>query len=198
MLGHGRGESLCHHLAGVAHDQLERLGAELREHDLLGDGFDPVLRLRPDQGHAEEVSPREDPLVARYQEDVRWADAYLLVHPVWWFAPPALLKGWVDRVLADGVALDHSNEPPKGTLTGRRALVVNTFKAPRAVDRLLMRRISSRFWTNAVFFSVGIRDVTPLALHEVGDLSERRLQRFEQRLRRAATRLVENGPGART
>jgi len=191
ILGHGRSESLCHHLAGVARGQLERLGAEVREHDLLGDGFDPRLRLRPGQSHAEAVPPQEDPLVARYQADVVWADAYLIVYPVWWFAPPALLKGWVDRVLADGIALDHSNEPPQGRLQGRRALVVSTFKAPRAVDRLLMRRISARFWTNAVFFSVGIRNVTPLALYEVGALSDRRLERFEGKLQRATTRLIE-------
>ncbi len=196
VLGHGRGEGLCHHLATVARDELERLGAELREHDLLRDGFDPVLRLGPDQSHAEAVDVRDDPLVARYQADVRWADAYVIVHPVWWFAPPAILKGWVDRVLADGVALDHSNEPPRGLLGGRRALVVSTFKAGRAVDKLLMHRVSARFWTNAVFFSVGIRAVTPLGLFDVGDLSDRRLQRFERRLCRAATRLVGRAPGA--
>jgi putative NADPH-quinone reductase len=190
VLGHGRSGGLCHHLAGVVRDELGRLGAEVREHDLLGDGFDPVLLLRPGQSKAEAVDPAEDPLVARYQADVRWADAYVIVHPVWWFAPPAILKGWIDRVLADSVALDHSHEPPQGLLGGRRALVVSTFKAGRTVDRLLMHRISSRFWKNAVFLSVGIREVTPLGLYEVGDLSERRLQRFGRRLRQATARLA--------
>lgn len=188
VLGHGRSEGLCHYLAGVVRDELGRLGVELREHDLLRDGFDPVLRLGPGQASAEAVAPEDDPLVARYQADVRWADAYVIVHPVWWFAPPALLKGWVDRVLADGVALDHATEPPRGLLRDRRALVVQTFKAGGTVDRLLMHRITARFWVNAVFFSVGIRDVTPLSLYDVGELSDRRLQRFERRLRRAIRR----------
>ena len=197
VLGHGRQSSLCQHLAQVAREQLAQLGAEVREHDLLADGFDPVLRLDPGQRHAVRVSPAEDPLVARYQDDVVWADAYLIVHPVWWFAPPALLKGWVDRVLADGVALTHACEPPKGSLDGRKALVIQTFNAPRFVDRTLMRRVGTRFWTHAVFFSVGVRAVT-LGLYETGDLSKRRLARFERRLRRLITsKLVEHsGPVA--
>ncbi|MDA1264573.1 MAG: NAD(P)H-dependent oxidoreductase [Planctomycetota bacterium] len=109
---------------------------------------------------------------------------------VWWFAPPAILKGWVDRVLVDGVALRHDHEPPSPLLSGRTALLVQTFHAPRVVDRLLMRRLSYRFWRDAVFGSVGVRKVTPLALYEAKDLAPRRLARFERRLGRALADLV--------
>lgn len=190
VLGHGRSESLCHHLASVARAEIESVGAEVRVHDLLADDFDPVLRLGPEQAHAKPISADEDALVARYQDDVRWAEVYLIIYPVWWFAPPALLKGWVDRVFADEVALDQSCSPPRGLLGGKRALVVSTFKASRAIDRLLMFRIAARFWTMAVFFSVGIRKVTPLPLYEVGDLSPQRLRRFESKLARSVARLL--------
>lgn len=190
VVGHGRSEGLGHHLSTVVFTEIERLGAEVRTHDLLADGFDPVLRLAPGQDHAKRLSREEDPLVARYQEDVRWADTYVILYPVWWFAPPAILKGWVDRVLADEIALDQSCSPPKGLLDGRRALVISTFKAGRAVDKLLMFRIAARFWTMAVFFSVGIRKVTSLSLYEVGDLSPLRLERFEEKLKRSLTRLL--------
>ncbi len=111
ILGHGREKSLCQHLAQVALSTLEEQRAEWRMHDLLADGFDPVLRLEQDQRHAPALSSAEDPLVARYQQDVQWAQAYVVIHPIWWFAPPAILKGWVDRVLVDGVALAHEIRP---------------------------------------------------------------------------------------
>ena len=190
VLGHGREESLGRHLAGVALEELERLGAECRVHDLLADGFDPVLRLAPGQDSAPEVDAAREPLVASYQRDVRWASAYVVVHPVWWFAPPALLKGWVDRVLADGVAVDHAVEPPRGLLSGRRGLVVQTFKAPRAVDRVLTGRLGARFWTRAVFAPVGITDVTVLGLYGAKPPWGKRLERFERTLRGRAGRLV--------
>lgn len=183
--GNGRGTGLCHLLLEQISAAIASRGLELRVHDLLADGFDPVLRLRADQSHAEALSAQQDPLVARYQLDVGWADSFVIVHPVWWFAPPAILKGWVDRVLVDGIALSHASEPPRGLLAGRSALVVQTFKAPRLVDRILMGRLASRFWSKAVFFSLGVKQVTPLALYEVGALDPERLQRFRERLERA-------------
>lgn len=194
VLGHGRSDGLCHHLARSAREELERLGVELRVHDLLADGFDPVLRLAPGESHACAVTEADDPLTFRYQADVRWAEAYLFVHPVWWFAPPALLKGWVDRVLADGVALRHDTEPPTGLLGGRRALLMQTFKAPKLVDRLVMRRLSTRFWSGVVFPSIDVRGLPPLSLYEAGRLTPRRLERFERRLRRSIGRLVAAQP----
>jgi len=38
------------------------------------------------------------------QEKVSWADGIVLIHPVWWTGPPAILKGWIDRVFSLGFA----------------------------------------------------------------------------------------------
>lgn len=192
VLGHGRAApSLCHHLADRMGEMLAARGAEVRRHDLLADGFDPVLRLARDQAHASAVLPDDDPVCARYQEDVRWAEVYVFVHPVWWFAPPALLKGWIDRVLVDGVALEqHEGDPPRPRLGGRRALVVQTFNAPRVVEKVLFRGISGAFWRRVVLPSVGIDDVRVEALFEVEGLAEGALAAFEGRLEKRVERLL--------
>jgi len=171
-------------------DALAGLAVETRLHDLLADGFDPVLRLRVDQPSAEALDPKADPLVAGYQADVRWASHMVIIHPVWWFAPPAILKGWVDRVLAGGVALDHGTEPPRGLLGGRRALVLQTFKASSSVDRWVMGGISGKFWKRAVFPSVGIQSSTVLNLHAAQKPWGARLETFERRVRKELTHLV--------
>ncbi len=119
-----------------------------------------------------------------------WAELLVIVHPVWWFAPPALLKGWVDRVLAGGVALDHSSEPPSGLLKGRRALVVQTFKTSRTVDRILMGGMSGKFWSRVVLPSVGISPCKVLSLYGSQAPWGQRLARFEDRLRTELKRLL--------
>jgi len=193
VLGGAREGGLCKYLADSLVADLEAAGAEWRLQDLLADGFDPVLRLGADERHATECDPATEPLTARYQADVRWADAYIIVHPVWWFAPPAILKGWVDRVFVHEVALRQADGgAPEGLLAGRSALVVQTFNAGRAIDRLAFLGISSSFWKRAVFLPVGIKKVGRLALYEVEDIAEARLARFCTRLGRAVGALASS------
>jgi putative NADPH-quinone reductase len=192
VIGHGRRTGLCHHLAGVALAALRARGIPHRVHDLLADGFDPRLELGPDEPHATACDAAQDPVAHRYQTDVRWADAYVVVHPVWWFAPPAILKGWIDRVLVHDVAIRQVAEgSPEPLLGGRRALVVQTFQAPRAVERVAFRGITSRLWRSVVFPSIGVDAVEVLGLHRVAGVEPRRLRRFEQKLEAAVARLIE-------
>jgi putative NADPH-quinone reductase len=191
-LGHGKSDSLCHHLARVAIETLDRAGAERRVQDLLADGFDPVLRLEPRARHAPRLGADEDPLVHRYQQDVLWADRHLVVHPCWWFGPPAILKGWVDRVLAEGIAFRQpEGRPPEGLLGGRRALVVQTFNAGRAVEAVVARGLAARTWRRGIFGALGMGDVQRLAVHEVRDISPGALARAERGARRATAALLD-------
>lgn len=72
--------------------------------------------------------------VEREQENLLWADAVILQFPLWWYAMPAILKGWVDRVYAYGFGYgvgEHSDRRwgdrfGEGTLKGKRAMLVVT------------------------------------------------------------------------
>ena len=198
VMGHGRADGLCHHLLDVCKQELEAQNAEFRVHSLLADGFDPVLRMQPGESFALPCDAAVDPLLHRYQQDVGWADAYVIAHPVWWFSAPAILKGWVDKVLADGIAMQHMDDgPPQPLFTGKRALVVQTFGAARVVDRIVCRGVSWAFWRRAVFFSVGISDVARLALYAVEDIEPDELAGFSKRLRRKIGMLVQDIADAR-
>lgn len=191
VLGHGKPSGLCHHLLEAARQVLDEKGAACRVHDLLADGFDPILRLDPGEAHPTRRTSSGDRLLERYQEDVLWADAYIFIHPVWWFAPPAILKGWIDRVLIHEVAIrQRPPDSPEGLLSGRRALLVQTFNAQFTVDKLVMGGIAKQFWKRAVFASVGIKDFRRLAIYSANDLNEGKLEAHRQRLRRAAEQLV--------
>ena len=68
------------------------------------------------------------------QEKLRWADMLILQFPLWWYAMPAILKGWVDRVYAYGFAYgvgEHSDRFwgerfGEGTMAGKRAMIITT------------------------------------------------------------------------
>ncbi len=126
ILAHPRPRSFNHAIAVEAAATLRSLGHQVILHDLYGEHFDPIL----DAGEI----PRNSPLPAsidRHCREIGEADGIMVVHPDWWGMPPAIQKGWVDRVLRPGVAyrfaeMDSGEGVPDGLLDARAALVLNT------------------------------------------------------------------------
>lgn len=78
--------------------------------------------------------------VAREQEKLREADLVIFQFPVWWFSMPAILKGWVDRVLSRGFAYSSGRKYDTGNLKGKRAMLsittgtASTLYSPNGID----------------------------------------------------------------
>jgi putative NADPH-quinone reductase len=115
---------------------LETAGHDVRLTDLYADGFRPEVsadewRRHHDPGVADELS--------RYATDLRWAEALVFVYPTWWSGQPAMLKGWMDRVWAAGVAweLPDGARVLRPLLTDiRRLAVVTTHGSSKFVNAL--------------------------------------------------------------
>jgi len=108
--------------------------------DLYAERFDPALsandftercipgRLQPmdEQAHAATIDGFA-PELQRHITLFRGADLVLLVSPMWWFSVPAMMKGWIDRVLANGVAYHYPDiQPWTGPLTTKRGMLILT------------------------------------------------------------------------
>lgn len=147
VFAHPEPRSLTSALRDVAIKELEAQGHEVRVSDLYADGWKsevdrddfPSLardaRLMP--GAASKEAFEADALTGDVEAEIEkllWADALILQFPLWWFAMPAILKGWVDRVFAYGFAYgvgEHSDRRwgdryGEGTLAGRRAMLIVT------------------------------------------------------------------------
>ncbi len=83
-------------------EKLHQACAEVRLIDLYKEEFSPVLSAH-ELDIYEDTSCNCDP-VARHVDDLRWCDTLIFVYPTWWYGLPAMLKGWLDRVLVPGVA----------------------------------------------------------------------------------------------
>lgn len=99
--------------------------------DLYAEGFDPVLDAEGRRHYHDTARNRGglEPYVRRLQA----AEALVLQFPTWCFGPPALLKGFFDRLLMPGVAFDLSDpQNVRPSLTGIRRIVgIVTFGRPR-------------------------------------------------------------------
>ena len=152
IIGHQQPGSFCHAIAATAVASLQAAGHEVIYHDLYQEQFDPILP-------AEEV-PREaslPPVIERHCNEVVSADGYLIVHPNWWGQPPAILKGWLDRVLRQGVAYRFGPQGVVELLAGRRALVFTTSNTPRDIELSVFNDPLENFWKTVVFGFVGVK-----------------------------------------
>jgi putative NADPH-quinone reductase len=132
LLAHPREGSFNHALTERVVATLNRRGLQVNVHDLYAEGFDPVLRAdeayTSGQSAEEVLAASSDPLLALHRRELNEASALVVVHPNWWGKPPAILAGWMDRVLVPGVAyrLDEAGGAPVSLLSLREVLVFNT------------------------------------------------------------------------
>ncbi len=91
-------------VCGRAVDALTKAGHDIRMTDLYADGFDPTMSLQEVHHHLD--PPLHQPAIDGYCNNLRWCDTLVFIYPTWWSGPPAMLKGWLDRVLIRGVAWD--------------------------------------------------------------------------------------------
>lgn len=99
---HPTGDSFNAAIRDLVLKKLQAAGAEVRLHDLYADGFQPVLTLPEWQGYLD--YPQNCAPVTREVADLRWCDTLIFVYPTWWYGLPAILKGWLDRVMLPDVA----------------------------------------------------------------------------------------------
>ncbi len=83
-------------------EHLQAAGAEIRLHDLYAQGFQPCLSQSEWRGYLD--SPANRAPVSEAVSDLEWCDTLIFVYPTWWYGLPAMLKGWLDRVLLPDIA----------------------------------------------------------------------------------------------
>ncbi len=158
ILAHPNKGSLNHAIAAAAVETLERNGHNVRFHDLYAEKFDPLYPST--EIPADAVLP---PDVRRHCAEISDADAIIIVHPNWWGQPPAILKGWVDRVLRPGVAYeflenDQGEGVPHGLLKAKTAIVFNTSNTSTDREVAVFLDPLETIWKNCIFGLCGVRD----------------------------------------
>ncbi len=151
VLGHQNPKSYNQAIVQTAIDEMKQLGHEVIFHDLYAEGFDPILT----QEELDSEKPT-DPVVLQHIDETLSADGIMIVHPNWWGQPPAILKGWVDRVLRQGMVYRFTPEGPVGELAGKAALVITTSNTPREVEVGVYGDPLENLWKNVTFALVGL------------------------------------------
>jgi len=156
ILAHPDRSSFNHAIAQTVVEQLENNGHGVFFHDLYGEDFDPLLI-------GKEIS-KDAPLpqvIREHCEEIREAEGIIIVHPNWWGQPPAILKGWIDRVIRPGIVYeflegDSGEGVPKGLLRAQAAIVINTSNTEPEREQSVFGDPLETIWKNCIFGLCGV------------------------------------------
>ena len=129
LLAHPNPGSFNHAVCSAFVEGLKEAGAAYKVNDLYATGFNPLM-TGDDFNQFEDSGVLPQDVVAE-QEKVDAVDGLALIYPVWWNEAPAILKGWLDRVLSKGWAYDISAEGEfKALLKLKKVVILNTADNP--------------------------------------------------------------------
>ena len=151
ILGHPKPNSFNGAIAEQSMAVLKKLGHEVIFHDLYQERFDPVLP-------ADEENLPDDALPVFLQEHLRHfkeTEGVVFVHPNWWGGPPAILRGWLDRVVRSNSCYQFTKDGVVSYVGGKIVQIFSTSNTPREVEMNVYGDPIENFWKTVVFGLLG-------------------------------------------
>ena len=128
VIAHPDPDSFNHAIAAAARAALSECGHEVTVLDLYADEFRTAMS--PDERRAYHSDrPLLDPVAERHAGLVKQTEAFVFVYPTWWSTMPAILKGWLERVMVPGVGFvfDEHHHVRRGLPQVRRIVGISTY-----------------------------------------------------------------------
>ncbi len=130
VVAHPDPNSFSHNIAATALATLESCGHEVTVLDLYAEEFRTAM-TREERVAYHSDRPLLDPVVERHAALVKQAEALIFVYPTWWSMMPAILKGWLERVMVPGVGFvfDERHHVRRGLVNVHRVVGISTYGA---------------------------------------------------------------------
>jgi NAD(P)H dehydrogenase (quinone) len=156
IIAHPSQSSFNHAIAMTCIKTLTENGHKVVSHDLYEEQFNPILPY--DEFSRDAVLPAE---IKQHCDEISQADGIIIIHPNWWGQPPAILKGWVDRIIRPGVAYeflegDKGEGVPRGLLKAKCTLIFNTSNTETTREKTVFGDPLETTWRNCIFDLCGV------------------------------------------
>lgn len=157
VLAHPNVDSFNHAIAQRAVATLAAAGHDVQLLDLYALGWRAAMSNEERVAYHTD-QPVLDPLVAAHIELLRNVDTLVFVYPTWWSSLPAIMKGWLERVMVPGVAFvfDDSGKVQRALTHVQRIVGISTYGSSRRYVRLINDN-GRRTLTRALRLSCGLR-----------------------------------------
>lgn len=182
LVGHPDSDSLSAELAKSYAEGAKEAGHEVRHTNLGELSFDPILH----KGY--KVKQELEPDLLKIQDDIKWADHFVIIYPAWWSTMPALLKGMFDRIWLPKFAFQFyktglfKDVMWQRLMKGKSARVFVLSDSPPILARLIFGDTTNEIRKGTLWFAgfrVHVKKIGPLKF-----IKEARVERWKQKFHR--------------
>lgn len=192
VYNHPYKKSFCHALLESAKEGAIRAGQEVDVIDLDADKFNPVMSAEDLNGFVHHQMA--DPQAKDYFRRIRDANHMVLIFPIWWELMPAMMKGFIDKVVFPGSFYDQSaGGDMSALLPNLKITVVTTMNTPAELYKNVYGDAVYKAVVKGTFEKIGIKDVKWVCFNMVKDsTAEKRRQWLEQIAQIVAEREIKS------
>jgi NAD(P)H dehydrogenase (quinone) len=192
ILAHPKKGSFNHAVANAVVNEIVANGHTVFFHDLYEEKFDPIL---PTAEIARDAFLPSD--IQAHCREISQVDGIVIIHPNWWGQPPAILKGWIDRVFRPGVAYEFIEEDkgegiPNGLLKAKFALVFNTSNTPTEREKSVFGDPLEALWRKCIFELCGVTNFYRRMFNIIVISSERERESWLTESREIVKKILQN------
>ena len=167
-------------------ETVKNSGHEIDCVDLYKENFNPVYS-------------GEDPTseVLNHRERIEKCDIIALIAPIWNFRMPAIVEGWIDKVLAPPWAFSFKKLVgnygyPLGNLKNKKAIIFCTYGSPRLAITTFFLNLPIRRLKRGVFYICGIKKIDYRRYFAVPFVSDKKRKSFLEDVRKTAQNIINN------
>lgn len=154
--------------------------------DLYEDQFNPILKF---DENFKRRNLKDDSETEWYRTQLKQADHYIFIYPIWWSGMPAILKGFFDRVFASGFAYVYEGVMPKGLLVGKSSWVIYSLDSPSWFERVIRGSVEWKVIKSSILNFCGIRSVKRMMFAGVKGSSTDKREKWLEYVYRQAKQL---------
>ena len=192
ILAHPYPKSFNHAIFKTILETLNNNGIEIYAHDLYQEKFNPILSIQ-ELGSEKSI----DPLINKYAEELLESKYLIFIHPNWWGQPPAILKGYIDRIFRPPYAYDYPEDGsgfglPIEKLKGKVGIVYNTSNTDINRENNFFGDPLEKIWKKSVFGFLGIDSYYRKMFSIIADSSEAERKNWLEDIKKEVFKLLNN------
>jgi putative NADPH-quinone reductase len=176
--------SFCNAILASVEQGLQRANHEVDVINLDKEGFNPVMTSQDLRAFKDKMPI--DPKVLEYKHRLEQADHIVFIFPIWWELMPAMMKGFIDKVIFPGVAFDYKNDSNtrmKPLLTQVKGLsFITTMNTPRILYRLIFGNAIQKALMIGTFWKLGYKNRKWISFNMVKSVSEEKRKMWLNRV----------------